>query len=342
VNLVYWVNPGLVYNHQANFQSGLQGGQSVSLTLPGMMVETGTNNLTIYCQQIAGDAVQVNDTANFTFRALPAPSAQGSLAESFSGTFPPAGWVLKDLSHPRTWSQTDTAFHSAPSSLLINNFDQWSEGLVDDIDLPELNLSALSSPKLSFWRAYSLFTNPASSPNFSDTLDILLSTDCGQTYQRIYRKSGAQLSTSIPVFTGDFFVPQPSDWKKDSVDLSAYAQATNAMFRIRNTSQYENALYLDDFQIDAITAKKELLENEQILVWPNPSKGKFRLQLPCATGEKASLRVMDVTGNVLQENVLTGTSADVDLDLSHLPSGMYFLHVETPVGMGMKKLVLAP
>lgn len=342
VNLVYWVNPGLVYNHQASFTGGLQAGKSVNLTLPGMMVEAGTNNLTMYCQQIAGDAVQVNDTASFTFRALPVPSAQGSLAESFSGTFPPAAWVLKDPSHPRTWTQTDTAFHSAPSSLLINNFDQWGEGLVDDLDLPEVNLSSLSAPKLSFWRAYSLYTNPAASPNFSDTLDLLISTDCGNSYQRIYRKYGTQLVTASPAFTADFFVPAASDWKKDSIDLSPFAQATNAMFRIRNTSQYENALYLDDISIYGATGLKPMLKAGQVRIFPNPSKGKFSIQLEKMHSSRLQIRIFDVLGNLVHEQKNEAGDSGAILDMADKPAGIYYLNLETDSGRWQEKLVLAP
>ena len=342
VNLVYRINQGPVNNHQANFQSGLQGGQSVSLTLPGMMVEAGTNNLKMYCQQIAGDAVQVNDTLNFTFHALPSASAQSSLAEAFSGTFPPAGWELKDPSHLRTWTQTDTAFHSAPSSLLINNFNQLGEGLVDDLDLPEVNLSSLSAPKLSFWRAYSLFTDPATSPNFSDTLDILISTDCGNSYQRIYRKFGTQLVTATPAFSPDLFVPDASEWKKDSIDLSSYAQATNAMFRIRNTSQYENALYLDDINVQGVTSVKPQLNSSDVSVFPNPAKGRFNVKVQSISGSKTVFRVYDMKGNLVLEKTGFTTGETEVLDLSARAAGIYYLHLETEKGVLQEKLVLTP
>jgi hypothetical protein len=224
--------------------------------------------------------------------------------------------------------------------MLCDNSSPFGEGLVDDIDLPEVNLSSLTNPKLSFWRAYSLYTDPSTSPNFSDTLDILISTDCGQSYQRIYHKFGTQLTTTASGFTPSFFIPAGNEWKKDSIDLSAYSQASNALFRIRNHSQYENALYLDDINIEGVTATKPQLSSGLIQISPNPSAGLFNIQMTGKPGEKTNLRVYDGLGNMLKEIVRGNSGLEEVIDLSEQPAGTYFLRIETEKGYFRDKLVL--
>ena len=50
------------------------------------------------------------------------------------------------------------------------------------------SINGVINSSLYFQLAYNLFTNPINSPNYSDTLTVLLSTDCGVTWIEIYKK----------------------------------------------------------------------------------------------------------------------------------------------------------
>ncbi len=65
-------------------------------------------------------------------------------------------------------------------------------------------------------------------------------------------------------------------------------------------------------------------------IYPNPSHGKSTLSSPTFFTEKISLRVFDVSGKLLRDQLLPpGQSWDISLDL---PNGLYLWQVLTPKG----------
>ncbi|MGB6035705.1 MAG: endonuclease/exonuclease/phosphatase family protein [Cryomorphaceae bacterium] len=80
---------------------------------------------------------------------------------------------------------------------------------------------------------------------------------------------------------------------------------------------------------------------ERFVVFPNPSKGvvqiKTRESLPIE-----AIRVFDHTGRLVFMETSSGNTENGSFDLSHLPSGMYSIHLNTIDGdRSTKKLVLS-
>ena len=71
----------------------------------------------------------------------------------------------------------------------INNFVDDFTGQIDEIFIPNFDLTTITDPKMSFYVAYKLKTDPSLIPNASDTLEVLLSTDCGQSFISLYKNS---------------------------------------------------------------------------------------------------------------------------------------------------------
>lgn len=59
----------------------------------------------------------------------------------------------------------------------------------------------------------------------------------------------------------------------------------------------------------------------ELLLYPNPSNGTFQLELPKGMNGTTIVQVMDLTGRVVTEEAVSGTSAS--LHLEHLPNGLY-------------------
>lgn len=72
-------------------------------------------------------------------------------------------------------------------------------------------------------------------------------------------------------------------------------------------------------------------------VWPNPSAGRFTVQLNAAPGE-VQLRVRDLSGRLLRED--NYNSPSVALDLSALDSGIYLLELQQGSNKAVKKIIL--
>ena len=77
------------------------------------------------------------------------------------------------------------------------------------------------------------------------------------------------------------------------------------------------------------TSKEVVQQDLYVRVYPNPSDGRFELLLSGKDVGVYSLNILDVNGQVLYRNVHQlhqDESKTLPIDLSQLPSGVYFLN----------------
>ena len=117
-----------------------------------------------------------------------------------------------------------------------------------------------STISLRFDYAYSLWTDPTLSQNWSDTLIVLVSSDCGVSWEKIWERAGNSLVTTTPNYNGFEWYPSGNnDWNSANVNLNSYAGSDGVIVKFRNVNQYENNLFLDNINItsDATTNIEE-------------------------------------------------------------------------------------
>ena len=98
-----------------------------------------------------------------------------------------------------TWQKVTGVAKTGNSSAMINNINYSAFGQQDYLRLPVVNLSdpskVLDSAFMSFQVAAATYTDVNTSGNTWDTLEVLVSTNCGQTYNSVYKKYGSSLVT---------------------------------------------------------------------------------------------------------------------------------------------------
>ncbi|HXB39327.1 MAG TPA: M43 family zinc metalloprotease [Bacteroidia bacterium] len=178
---------------------------------------------------------------NSTGQALP-------FTEGFEGTtFVPAGWSYTPVNTTNRWSRVTTAsgFGTSTACAKMDNYSGTTTvaGQKDDMISPAVSFSnANSTIKLKFDVAYAQYNTTI------DSLNIFISTDCGTTWNKIYNKGGAGLSTAPA--TSSAFTPTSTQWRKDSVSLSAYAGTASVKFKFESVSGWGNNVYLDNINLD--------------------------------------------------------------------------------------------
>ena len=170
------------------------------------------------------------------------------LYENFQSGLP--NWSIINNDADDTWEITNSAGFNSNSSIYINNAEYSTNGEYDDFILPTLDLTSYSSIYLTFDYAYSLWTNPSSNPNWSDTLQIYISEDCGNTWQKIWEKAGINLVTTSPTYNSFSWTPNNNnDWSSENIDLSNYTNQDDIAIKFRNVNQYENNLFIDNINL---------------------------------------------------------------------------------------------
>lgn len=97
--------------------------------------------------------------------------------------------------------------------------------------------------------------------------------------------------------------------------------------------------YLSDYWVvklgpALITATRPAANAEPLQVWPNPTRGRVRLQLPAAAPRSGlQVQLLDATGRlVVAQPLEVGPSGEVTVELGAQQPGLYYLRVQGPQG----------
>jgi len=117
-------------------------------------------------------------------------------------------------------------------------------------------------------------------------------------------------------------------------DLSA---GSYVVFAIDTTSCTNS----DTIIVDMIVPTFEESLANQIRVFPNPTSGKFTLDVDLVGENEVSIGIVDLTGKMILNTKNSGLSNTViEMDLSEFSNGVYYLKIELEGEVVMKKIVL--
>jgi len=88
---------------------------------------------------------------------------------------------------------------------------------------------------------------------------------------------------------------------------------------------------------ESLTGLQTDTEKMNLIVYPNPSTGKFILKLESANQESRQLNLVDMLGKTVYSQSI-GAVDNYALDLSILPAGMYILNVSGASGTANVKI----
>jgi hypothetical protein len=320
------------------WSGSLASGTTTNVQLPSMSSITGDHLFYAWTSLPNGnaDGTPANDRSqrNFIGHAAntPYPITQG-----FDGTFPPTSWSNKNFDCGTGWVKSTTAFHSGTGSAFFNNYVATSiqNGVMDELITQPIDMSsAPSNAVLTFWKAYA----PKSLTGF-DTLDVLVSTDCGYNFTSIHKEWALLLATS-PANNTSPFVPTTSDWAQVTVSLASYTGVNNLIIAFRNINHGGNNLYLDDINV-TVTGVNEIVPGVTLNVYPNPTEGLLNISTVFENPESMQIFVTDMLGQVVYKTVPKTTIGGLTtIDLSKASKGIYFVELRTPKGSVVKKISL--
>ncbi|MBC8047121.1 MAG: T9SS type A sorting domain-containing protein, partial [Fimbriimonadaceae bacterium] len=261
---------------------------------------------------------------------------QTEIAETFEEIFPPAYWTTTGINAGTgIWNKTTDAggYDESTSSAMANNYWYDLQGAYGDLRA-FINLSEITSPELFYDVAYAQYDN-----YYSDTLVILISTDCGETFTELYRVGGEDLSTA-PDYTADVFYPDADEWRTDSLDLSIAAGEENVQIIFRNIGRWGQALYIDNVNVKGFSvAIESTVEQNNVNIYPNPVAAGSTITLSGNINEQFSLEIFNANGIMMMKEKIN-TNGSILLDEKIFASGIYNFKLEGEKFIRFGKLVV--
>jgi len=308
-----------------------------------MTTTAGTHSFTCFTSlpNATTDGNSANDQTVSTFNVVPGGQALPVQEGLEVAAFPPAGWTLDNPDASVTWARTTNAAKTGAASMWFNSINYPCNGCIDILQTPNLDLSSMVSPQITFQVAYRMLSDPSLNPSWSDSLRVDISTNCGNTWTNLYFKYSTNLTTITPSFSTTPFVPGANDWRLETIPLTAYASQSNVIFRWKVSSDYENNLYVDDINITGAVGVNEQSLNNYIALYPNPANDFFYVHLGATNLGPVSILVYNLVGELVSEisdNI--SLPKRYKINSSSLDGGLYFVEVKASEGSAVKKVLL--
>lgn len=313
-------------NYKWTFSGGIPATSNVAN--PAVSYNTpGTYDVTlIVSDSTSSDTLELFSYINVTTPVAGIPNTWGDNFEN--GNFPTNGLMIDNPDGGITWERTTDAAYEGIACARIQNLINTNYGQSDALLLPRIDFTALPIPlKLVFKWAYA-----RSDANYSDELIVLVSNDCGTSWtQKFYRTGNALASGPTQTI---LFIPDSTQWKTASIDLSSYSSSDHVDIKIVNVTDGGNALYIDslklgDFDFNTLPSSVVGLEVQKALLFPNPTQNQLTLKLGDANSQNISeVDVTDFVGKKILELKNLNTP-EMTINTSQLSNGLYLLSVKS-------------
>lgn len=280
----------------------------------------------------------------------PLPIVQG-----FEGITLPTSYSVSNPDAATTFTITNLAHHSSEGlqAYYIDNFNYNAVAAIDAIALPRADLLNAPDPVLEFYVAYA----PQTESDISDTLQITVSTDCGQSFEQIHSVWGDSLVTSTPTLMP--FVPTDTQWRRVVVPLNNYIGARTLQTRISQVRGTGNNLFIDnlgiypepqpliviiDTTITDTTVQVVAIHqpSTSLQIQPNPTQGMATLYYTATQSELVAIALFDVAGKCLWQQTAYCFAGKNNYSLANdqLSAGLYMVQVRTSKERQWAKLVV--
>ena len=314
-------NPGIVYNSPGTYNATLTVGNS-----------SGTNTYT------RSQYIKVLDNGG----GESIPLLQGFESPTFPTdlSYPDKNWVIAGTSSLK-WERTTVANATGTACLRLRN-TSIASGSVNTFTTPNIDMSNINTPiNITFKVAYAQKDNTS-----SDKLRILVSKNCGNTWQPRYSRIGVGLSSNGGAYVTSTFIPTATQWKDETVGISVLANSLNTLIQFEFTSGDGNNIYIDDINITGALGIEDLNNViTEFQVYPNPVSYDSYVSFFLNEGKNTQYTVYDMIGKAVYNKdwgLLQQGSHDFAIKeiVSGLKAGIYVLELNAGGIKASRKFVV--
>ncbi|MFN3840878.1 MAG: M43 family zinc metalloprotease [Cyclobacteriaceae bacterium] len=289
------------------------------LTLGTVLLAPGANSISVSVVEVNGVPDGKADNSTLTIAVLTDNTRDKiPLRENFEEL----SWPVINPTDGTLWTLNPTNFSQSASFRAFDAPDGPNESW---LTTPVLDFTNAASASVFFDLSYAWNTTK------NDRLRILVSQDCGNTYQNLsppFDKSGLQLANAISTESWQPIVT--SDWQlKRYIDLTAYAGQENIRLAFVFVNKKGNNIYLDNIEFFVSNDPRPVDIGDALysVYWHSGFEASVTFNLP----ERSAVRidVMDIMGrsfiSTMAPDILNQT---FPIDLGDVAAGIYILRVQ--------------
>ncbi|MDC3129755.1 Omp28-related outer membrane protein [Bacteroidota bacterium] len=327
-----------------NVYSSLQAGSTTTISFNSITVPSGTNNISYTVSTVANtsfiDNVPSNNIASSgTFNTLSPTAFATNHSEGFEGfalaTPAPNNAILENpqdnwvgiIDDSYTQGQPVGGYGNSVNSYRFR-LNSFSAGQSAKLIWEKLDFSDAGNYQIKYDLAHALKNSWD-----GDVIQILVSTDCGVSWNTVSQMSGSSTATYGTVSSSGNFNPltiggttnyYPSNntsslqhWRTDSVDLSAYNGNPDVMVAINVICGGGNNLYLDNIIIEAISSStSNNIIKKSINLYPNPTNNFIMIE------DFDNIKKYEIFDSMGKKVAIIESKKT---DVTHLENGIYFV-----------------
>ena len=299
--------------------------------------EPGVYDVSLRAANNAGQRTLLKEDYIFTGGSL-LPFTEDFEQPSFAAS----GWTVVNNEGITTWQLTSTTGKYGPTQAAWMNFFNYTKmGARDQLISPILNFQGFNSVFMTFDYAY------AQRYSQKDSLIVKISTDCGETWTRVYANGpdGNGIFETAESTT-QFFAPQDAnDWcgigygaQCPIIDLSNWANQPDIQIAFETFNQYGNNLYLDNIEIsNSVGIFSHTEEQQTFSLYPNPARKELTLIL-YKKEKNAVVKVQNTEGKtIIEQPVRQGRNRMI---LEDIVPGIYFVTLLSDGSTQTRKLIV--
>lgn len=249
-------------------------------------------------------------------------------------------WTIEGTSSVK-WERSTVTHASGVACIRLRNLNI-AAGNVNTFTSPNIDMTNIGSPvNISFKVAYAQKNNAS-----VDKLRVLVSKNCGLTWQPRYSRIGVGLATNGGAYVATNFVPTATQWREETVSINVLANSPNAIIQFEMTTDGGNNIYIDDINITgAVGIDEQNSPVSEFQIYPNPVSYDSYISFYLKENKPVSLRVYDMIGKaVFYEDMGVLPAGAYDKAVSEavpaLRSGVYILELNAGGIKSSRKFVV--
>ncbi|MEI9919775.1 MAG: choice-of-anchor J domain-containing protein [Bacteroidota bacterium] len=308
----------------------LSSGATANITLEALNLKQASNiiKITISDPDAIVDDNPADNVTTVT-RVFNTTADDIPLRQNFDGNAP-AWTIYSDGSQPK-WQATSTTLYN--NGLVYKAYSDATIGDQSWVVSPVLDLSKANQGSLFFGTSY------GARLGYSDNLKVMVSEDCGITYdQLIFEKEGLDLSNQT--VSTEWTPTAESDWTNNYISINDFAGKKNIRFAFIATNGKGNDIYLDNIEFFVEDNPDPPKTDALFSVYNSESNPyEFYITFNLPDKQDARLVVYNTIGQVLIDSQLPeALNQTYTVNLYGQSTGIYIARLQTPSRTSSTKL----